>query len=113
MIWLIDQIAPEGGTMPDRTKDRIIEAAYQALLKQGYHQTSMKDIAAEAGVAPGLAHYYFESKEDLLVAVIDRACLPLKLEWDAQRQVLGGGVPGPEQALSTAVAGFEFAKDEV
>src|SRR5256885_709211 len=32
----------------------------------------MKDIAAEAGVAPGLAHYYFETKEDLLVAAIER-----------------------------------------
>ena len=90
-----------------------MEAAYRALLKQGYHQTSMKDIAAEAGVAPGLAHYYFDSKEDLLVAVIDRACLPLKLEWDAQRRFLGGEAPTPEQALSQAVAGFQFAKEEV
>ncbi|HYS29034.1 MAG TPA: TetR/AcrR family transcriptional regulator [Candidatus Limnocylindria bacterium] len=97
----------------DQTRDRIVQAAYRALLKQGYHQTSMKDIAAEAGVAPGLAHYYFESKEDLLVAVIERACLPLKQEWDAQRRLLGGEAPSPEQALSQALAGFQFAKEEV
>jgi AcrR family transcriptional regulator len=90
-----------------------VDAAYRALLEQGYHQTSMKDIAAEAGVAPGLAHYYFQSKEDLLVAVIDRACLPLKQEWDTQRRLLGGAAPSPEQALSQAVAGFQFAKEEV
>jgi AcrR family transcriptional regulator len=90
-----------------------VEAAHQALLKRGYHETSMKDIAAEAGVAPGLAHYYFQTKEDLLVAAIERACSPLKREWDAQRQLLGGEAPTVEQALSQAVAGFQFAKDEV
>lgn len=73
----------------------------------------MKDIAAEAGVAPGLAHYYFETKEDLLVAVIERACSPLNQEWDQQQHVLGGAAPSGEQALAQAVAGFEFAKDEI
>src|SRR5947209_3266417 len=38
--------------------------------RKGYDATSMKDIAAEAGIAQGLIHYYFGSKEDLLVAVV-------------------------------------------
>src|SRR5947199_7403837 len=67
--------------MPDQTKDRIVEAAYRTLVKRGYHETSMKDIAAEAGVAPGLAHYYFETKEDLLVAAIERGCEPAMRAW--------------------------------
>jgi uncharacterized protein YbaR (Trm112 family) len=33
-----------------------------------------KDIAREAGVPPGLIHYYFTSKEDLLVAAIRYGC---------------------------------------
>lgn len=97
----------------DQTRDRIVDAAYRALLKQGYHQTSMKDIAAEAGVAPGLAHYYFETKEDLLVAAIERACAPLNQAWQEQRQLLGGAAPTNEQALAQALAGFQFAKDEI
>jgi AcrR family transcriptional regulator len=48
----------------------IIEAASTAMSRQGYGNTSMKDIAAEAGVAQGLIHYYFGTKEDLLVAVV-------------------------------------------
>ncbi|TMD16238.1 MAG: helix-turn-helix transcriptional regulator, partial [Chloroflexi bacterium] len=44
--------------MADTTRDRILEAAYRTLVRRGYHETSMKDIAEEAGVAPGLAHYY-------------------------------------------------------
>lgn len=97
----------------DLTRDRIVDAAYRALLRQGYHQTSMKDIAAEAGVAPGLAHYYFETKEDLLVAVIDRACMPLDQEWKRQREGEGGAAPSGEQALAQAVAGFQFAREEI
>jgi len=58
----------------DQTKERIVEAAYRTLVRQGYHETSMKDIAAEAGLAPGLAHYYFQTKEDLLVAAIEYGC---------------------------------------
>jgi len=97
----------------DLTRDRIVDAAYRALLKQGYHQTSMKDIAAEAGVAPGLAHYYFATKEELLVAVIERACSPLNREWEAEQSLLGGASPSGEQALAQAVAGFQFAREEI
>lgn len=48
----------------------IMEAATAVMSRQGYDKTSMKDIAQEAGVAQGLIHYYFGSKEDLLVAVV-------------------------------------------
>src|SRR3989441_2673635 len=113
MIWLIDQIAPEGGTMPDQTKDRIIEAAYQALVKRGYHETSMKDIAAEAGVAPGLAHYYFETKEDLLVAAIEHACEPLMKAWEEAGVSLSGPMPEDADPMMFARIGFELAKAEL
>src|SRR6266480_1420986 len=71
----IDQIKEQ--PVPDQTKERIVDAAYRTLVKHGYHETSMKDIAAEAGVAPGLAHYYFATKEDLLVAAIEHGCEPV------------------------------------
>ncbi len=60
--------------LADDTRDRIIEGAYRALVRQGYHETTIKDIAQEAGVAAGLVHYYFGSKEDLLVDAIDWGC---------------------------------------
>jgi AcrR family transcriptional regulator len=52
--------------------EQIIEAATAVMGRQGYANTSMKDVAREAGVAQGLIHYYFESKEELLVAVVSR-----------------------------------------
>src|SRR5262245_37129162 len=56
-------------TNQDR-RERIIEAAYRVLSEQGYRAASIKAIARAAGVAPGLIHYYFASKEELLVEVL-------------------------------------------
>ena len=50
-------------------KERLIEAAYQVFVRKGYRNSSIKDIAAEAGITPGLVHYYFKSKEELLLSV--------------------------------------------
>src|SRR5207253_10050278 len=97
--------------MPDQTKDRIIEAAYQALVKRGYHETSMKDIAAEAGVAPGLARYYFETKEDLLVAAIEHACQPVMAAWQQAGMDLTGPLPEGADPMMVARMGFELAKE--
>lgn len=99
--------------MPDQTKERIIEAAYQALVKRGYHETSMKDIAAEAGVAPGLAHYYFETKEDLLVAAIEHACAPAITAWEQAGVNLSGPLPEDADPMAFAQTGFELAKQEL
>ena len=99
--------------MPDQTKDRIVDAAYRTLVKRGYHETAMKDIAAEAGVAPGLAHYYFETKEDLLVAAIEHGCGPLIRAWEAAGVSLSGPMPEDADAMLFARMGFELAKEEL
>jgi AcrR family transcriptional regulator len=53
---------------------QIVEAAAAVMGRQGFAETSIKDIAAAAGIAGGLVHYYFESKEDLLSAVVRAHC---------------------------------------
>ena len=99
--------------MRDQTKERIVDAAYRTLVKRGYHETSMKDIAAEAGVAPGLAHYYFETKEDLLVAAIEHGCEPVLQAWEQAGVDLTGPLPEDAQPMLVARAGFELAKQEL
>ena len=44
------------------------------LSRQGYENTSIKDIAEDAGVAQGLVHYYFKSKQQLVLAVLEFVC---------------------------------------
>ena len=99
--------------MPDQTKERIVDAAYRTLVKRGYHDTSMKDIAAEAGVAPGLAHYYFETKEDLLVAAIEHGCEPVLRAWEEAGINLSGPLPEDADPMAFARLGFELAKAEL
>ena len=57
-----------------KTRERIIRAAFSVLSRQGYENTSIKDIAEEAGVAQGLIHYHYKSKQLLVLAVLEYVC---------------------------------------
>ena len=50
-------------------RQRLIDAAYEVFAAKGYNSSSVRDVADVAGITPGLVHYYFASKEELLVAV--------------------------------------------
>ncbi len=47
----------------------LLEAAARCFVRDGYAASSMRDIAAEAGMQAGSIYYHFASKEELLVAV--------------------------------------------
>ena len=51
-------------------KDRIIEAASELFYFQGYNQTGINQIIAEAGVAKASMYQHFRSKEDIAVAYL-------------------------------------------
>ena len=57
---------------PDN-RERLIAAGYGVLSEKGYEATTVKEVARAAGVSPGLFHYYFGSKDELLVAVLHEA----------------------------------------
>lgn len=68
--------------LPDQslsTRDRILQAAFSVLSRQGYENTSIKDIATEAGVAQGLVHYHYKSKQQLVLAVLEFVCHKVEL----------------------------------
>jgi len=54
------------------TRDRLIETARLLFHKNGYAQTGISAILREAEVNSGSLYYFFPSKEDLLVAVLER-----------------------------------------
>ncbi len=56
--------------MPQETRKRIIAAAYSVLAEKGYEATTLKEISKVADAAPGLVHYYFGGKDQLLVEVL-------------------------------------------
>jgi AcrR family transcriptional regulator len=60
--------------LPSDSRAKILEAAFAVLSRDGYENVSIKDIAEEAGVAQGLVHYYFKSKQQLVLAVLFEVC---------------------------------------
>jgi AcrR family transcriptional regulator len=56
-----------------KTKERIIVAASKVLAEKGYDATTLREISREAHAAPGLVHYYFGGKDELLVEVLQAA----------------------------------------
>ncbi|MFI6499982.1 TetR family transcriptional regulator [Nonomuraea typhae] len=57
----------------ESTREVIVETALRLFRERGFDATTMRAIAAEAGVSVGNAYYYFESKEALIQAYYDRA----------------------------------------
>ncbi|MGB6295553.1 MAG: TetR/AcrR family transcriptional regulator [Rivularia sp. (in: cyanobacteria)] len=86
-------------------QQQIIIAAYDILSSKGYQATTMKEVAKGAGVAPGLIHYYFDNKEQLMQAVL----------WEAadryikNAEKISASIP-PEQLNEEA---FNWPKERV
>ena len=53
-------------------RTQILNAAIVCFAKRGFHQTSMHDISAEAGISVGLIYRYFANKEAVIAAMADR-----------------------------------------
>jgi len=54
------------------TRERIVEAARELFFKQGYTATGVAQVLKAAGANSGSLYYFFPSKEDLLVAVLEK-----------------------------------------
>lgn len=73
---MVDQIGKKPKRSWTRHADnraRLIAAGYAILAEKGIEATTVKEIAGRAGVSPGLFHYYFKSKDELLLAVLYEA----------------------------------------
>jgi AcrR family transcriptional regulator len=50
-------------------RERLLECALRLFESQGYEETTMRAIAAEAGYSPGLTYRYFASKEEMVLVL--------------------------------------------
>jgi TetR/AcrR family transcriptional regulator, repressor for uid operon len=53
-------------------RDDILEAAGRCFVRSGFHQTSMQEICAEAGMSAGNLYRYFPSKEAIISGIAER-----------------------------------------
>ena len=61
------------GARIERKRIRLLDAAGYCFAHHGFAKTTVEEIARAAGISKGLVYSYFDSKESLLEAVLDRA----------------------------------------
>jgi AcrR family transcriptional regulator len=88
------------------TRDEILLAAREVLLERGATDLSLREIARRAGFSPGALYKYFDSKDDMVKALADRAMGAL-LE---ARGAVTTEMPPDERAVEIAMAYLEFAR---
>ena len=54
-----------------KTRRRILASALSLFVKNGYDKTTFTDIASRLGMTKGAVYWHFESKEKLLVTLLD------------------------------------------
>lgn len=62
----------ESGTLAERRRLEIIEAAERCVLRTGFHQLTLRDIAREHGGSLGNIYNYFANKEAIIEALVER-----------------------------------------
>jgi AcrR family transcriptional regulator len=83
---------------PSGTREGIAEAARRQFAELGYDRTTMRSVAADAGVDPALVIHYFGSKQQLFLSAVD---LPFRVSDLVQRLQ-----NGPRRELGERVARF-------
>lgn len=83
---------------PD-TRAAILTAARERFAAGGYARTSVRSIAAAAGVDPALVHHYFGTKDELFLAALELPVDPRKVLLPA---VAEGGPDGAGERLLRA-----------
>lgn len=91
------------------TRTKLVESARQLFWAQGYEATSVAEILEGAGVNSGSLYYFFEGKEDLLIAVLERyeelldpmVIAPVRRESDGSIEDVFSVLEGYRQGLLT------------
>jgi AcrR family transcriptional regulator len=71
------------------TRQRVIQAAIDCILEQGFYRASSNAIAERAGLTWGVIQYYFGTRESLMLAVLEEGTQRL-LDQLTRAQITGG-----------------------
>lgn len=64
-------------------REEIVNAALRLILKNGFHNTTLDQVAAQARVSKGLVSYYFPKKDELFLAVLQKMIARLRSDLEA------------------------------
>jgi TetR/AcrR family transcriptional regulator, transcriptional repressor for nem operon len=67
---------------PERTRERLLQAAFREVYRSGFQSASLDTILAAAGVTKGGLYYHFDSKEASGYAIVEDVIAPdLRGKW--------------------------------
>lgn len=87
----------------EESRGRIVAAALQLFGRHGYDRTSVRMIAAEAGVAQGLLYSHFPSKEELLRAIFKQSMADVQASF-AEAAAGDAAASEPQRIITGAFA---------
>ncbi|MEO7787094.1 MAG: TetR/AcrR family transcriptional regulator [Sphingomicrobium sp.] len=93
------------------TRDRVISVSSDLFRRNGYLATSMRDIAAAAGMKSGSLYYYYESKEMLLAAILNQNMDETLCKLEATVAALPNGVSVRAKFRAAAKANVKIIID--
>lgn len=84
----------------EETRTRILEAALTLFREEGFDGATMREIAANAGVATGAAYYYYASKDAIVMDFYERSSAAMQ----PQGEVAVQSAKGLEERLRLSIA---------
>lgn len=84
--------------MAGTTRDRLIEVGFGLLNAEGFNAVGLDRIIAAVGVTKTTFYNHFESKDDLMVAVLDDYCSREEVEYMAELEEFAPGQPAGQLA---------------
>ncbi|HWD21599.1 MAG TPA: TetR/AcrR family transcriptional regulator [Burkholderiales bacterium] len=92
----------EDAALVERRRRQVVAAAIALFGKRGYHASTIRDIAAAAGVSVGLIYQYFGDKEDVLFLAI----LDVLDSYRRRIPLVTAGIADPLERLRAAVHAY-------
>ena len=90
---------------PSNTGERrqqIVEGLLRAMAERGYERASIAEIAKAAGLSPGLVHYHFTEKQEILLTLVEQLAGHVRERVKARLERVKGGARAQVDAFLDA-----------
>lgn len=94
------------------TRSKIIEAMYHLVAEKGYDKASINNICKEVGITKPSVYYYFDSKEDIFLAVLDGLYPLISYTKEAGFEAIGDIQSYHEKLIGLGISLIESYRDD-
>ncbi len=99
------------GSQREETRRRILESAAQVFASKGFHNAAVDDIVKASRTSKGAVYFYFESKEQIFLSLVEDYASTLAQEIQMAVQRARGLVAQIEAAVVTLVRNFQHDRN--